>query len=93
MNDKTSTQLICLQALGLLSLVFGRVPTVAKAVAFLSDIVVNKWDQIWDIGQKTPKPQEGHEVAAQGSMVVSAATDPLVAGLGDAVAKYNGWIK
>ncbi len=92
MQDKQAAQLICLQALGLLSLVFGKVPVISKAVAFLSNIVVNSWDELWAIGEKNPpSPVKGDFSEAKEGQ--EEAFQTMILNMGDAVAENYGWVK
>jgi hypothetical protein len=49
MNDKRQTQMILLQFLGIASLIYGRTPRVATAVNLLTDLILNRWDELWSI--------------------------------------------
>lgn len=68
MDNKTMTKMILLQVLGLAALLFGRVTKISLAIAFLTDLVMNKWDEIWAIGLKSPAAK-----AASDSMCAPSA--------------------
>lgn len=86
-DPKTMTQMVLLQVLGLATLIFGRTPRFGAALAFITDLVMNRWDEIWAIGQKSAGATTA--VAAISNAPADTNEDQLTAAI-DANKKASG---
>lgn len=69
MNEKTKIQLICIQLLGLLGLLFGKMPSLKAGIDFLSDLVLTRWDEIWAI--RYPNKKSSDSLAVEQALLAA----------------------
>ena len=87
-DPKTMTKMVLLQVLGLANLIFGRTPRFGAALAFITDLVLNRWDEIWAIGQKSGGATTAVEAIT--APAESDAREAQLAAAGDAWNKASG---
>jgi hypothetical protein len=73
MNDKSKLQAIILSVLSVVGLVVGRLPRIGPVVNLLTILVMDHWDEIWEIIQGDTVLK----LKAKGTLALKADKDGL----------------